>query len=117
MVTDKPFEAEARRTLSAILGGRVVDRDIPGARRVRDFDLVDASDTPVHAVEVTSVQHAGVRATRRALDQLREADVGLTESWAISVHEEINVRPLRQRAAVLLNTLTQLGIGRFSVCM
>lgn len=113
LTAQDPFEAESRRVLAGILGGTVTERDVPGERAVRDFDLVGVGGDVDHAVEVTSVQHGAVRATRRALEKLGGVDLGLTESWSISVNEVVRVAPIEQSAAALLNELSAQGVSQF----
>ncbi len=81
---------------------------------MRDFDLVDDSGIVVHAVEVTSVQLGAVRATRTALKRLHNAELGLSSSWSVTVHEAAEVRPLERQAPPLLNLLHSKGITDFN---
>ena len=99
--------------LQETLGGQVLVRDTRRTSRMRNFDLVDTDQSVLHGVEVTSVQHPAVRATRVELRKLSESDLQLKNSWAITVHEEIGVRPLRDKAPELLNRLTDLGVDGF----
>jgi hypothetical protein len=113
MSSGDPFEAEAKALLTRLLGGVAVDRDVPPAQGVRDFDLVDEQGVVAHAVEVTSVQLPAVRASRTAIERLRTEELGLTRSWSITVHEAAPLKELGLRAAGLLNTLTAHGIQYF----
>lgn len=108
-----PLETEAQRVLQALLGGFVVERDVPPAQGLRDFDLVDDEKVVQHAVEVTSVQLPGVRAAQASMERLRTAQLGLTQSWSVTVHESADLRPVRNKAPALLNELTVRGIDRF----
>lgn len=113
MGSNKPFEAEARRVLQLLLGGEVVDRDEGAAQGVRDFDLVGADGAVDHAIEVTSIQHPLVRATRGALKALTDEEVGLQQSWSITVHEDVHVRAIRRRGVALFNALTEMQVSTF----
>ncbi len=112
--TEDAFEAEAKVVLQRLLGGVVVDRDVPGAQGVRDFDLVDAGGQVTHAIEVTSVQLGSARATRAALERLNTRDLGLTASWHLYVHEEAPIRPIERNAPTHLNLLDANGLTDFS---
>jgi hypothetical protein len=111
---EDPLEQEAKRVMQRLHGGRVVDRDEPPAQGMRDFDLVDDEETR-HAVEVTSVQLASVGAARSGMERLRHDDIGLTQSWSVTVHETADLRPVRGQAPALLNELAVLGVQQFGL--
>lgn len=108
-----PFEAEAKRILERLVGGSAIDRDVPPAQGLRDFDLIDQGGTVTDAVEVTSVQLPAARATRSGIEQLRKLDLGLQQSWSITVHETAAIAPIRKSAPAQLNQLTALGVDQF----
>lgn len=110
---DDPFETEAKRVLERLIGGSIVDRDVPPVQGSRDFDLVDDAGDVTDAVEVTSVQLPAVRGTRSAIERLRQLDLGLRQSWSLTVHETVAVAPIRETAPALLNQLSDLGVDRF----
>lgn len=85
---------------------------MPPAQGLRDFDLVDEDLVVQHAVEVTSVQLPAVRAARASMERLRDADLGLSQSWSLTVHESADLRRIREHAAALLNELTARGVER-----
>lgn len=110
---ENAFVEESRRVLERLLWGTSVERDLENAQGMRDFDLVGTDGEVKHAIEVTSVQLSAARATRSHLERLYQAELELTASWHIYVHEEAQIGPIQRDAPPLLNLLHDRGITEF----